>query len=51
MASDNQMRIEICYLCLEYPYFAYFYFKVWASTSDSTCYGLATGTIVVFESY
>ena len=51
LASDNQMRIEICYLCLKYPYFAYFYFKVWASALNGACYGVTIGTVVVFESY
>ena len=51
LASDNQMRIETRYLCLKLPYFAYLYFKVWASALDSACYNLTIGTVVVFESY
>ena len=51
MASDNQVRIEIHYLCSKHPYLAYRYFKMRASPSDGACYGVAIGAIVVFESY
>jgi hypothetical protein len=52
LASDNQMRIEIRYLCSKHPYFFDDrYFKMRASASDGACYGVPIGTVVVFESY
>jgi hypothetical protein len=51
LASDNQMRIEICYLWSKHPYFAYPYFKMGASALNGACYSLTIGTVVVFESY
>ena len=51
LASDNQVRIEIHYLCSKHPYLAYRHFKMRASPSDGACYGVAIGAIVVFESY
>ena len=51
LASDNQMRVKIRYLCSKHPYFAYRYFKMRASVSDGARYGITIGAVVVFESY
>ena len=52
LASDNQMRIEIRYLCLQHLYLAYDrYFNMRASPSNGACYGVTIGAIVVFEGY
>ena len=52
LASDNQVRIEILYLCSKHPYFFDDrHFKMRASVSYGACYGVPIGTVVVFESY
>jgi hypothetical protein len=51
LASDNQMRIEIRYLCSKHLYFADRYFMMRTSASDGACYGVTIGAVVVFESY
>ncbi len=51
LATDNQMRIEIRYLCSKHRYIANRYFKLRASALDAACYGVTIGAVVIFESY
>jgi hypothetical protein len=51
LASDNQVRIEIRYLCSKHLHFADRYLKMRPSASDGACYGFPIGAVVVFESY